>query len=120
MVVEDEKLLLDAIGIKLDKENIRNVLCSSGEEAISYLKTAQVLPKAIWLDYYLKDMNGLTFIGKLKEDPRCKDIPIIVVSNSASSEKVHSMLALGAKKYLLKSEYRLEDIVGIIKDLISS
>jgi hypothetical protein len=32
---------------------------------------------------------------------------------------VRSMLALGVKKYFLKAEYRLEDIISTIKDLIN-
>ena len=39
---------------------------------------------------------------KMRENKKWADIPVVVVSNSASPEKVHTMLALGAKKYLLK------------------
>lgn len=119
MVVEDEALLLEAIGKKLKLEGIESVLCPGGKQAIEYLnKNGDRLPGAIWLDYYLKDMDGLAFMGRLKQNPRWQNIPVIVVSNSASSDKVKSMLALGAKKYLLKAEYRLDDIIKTIKEFI--
>lgn len=117
LVVEDEPLLLEAIGKKLQIDQIEAILCSGGNEALQYLKSSKDLPNAIWLDYYLKDLNGLSFMGKLKQNHKCENIPVIVVSNSASSEKVNMMLGLGVKKYLLKAEYRLEDIVNIIKEL---
>lgn len=122
MVVEDEPLLLEAIGKKLEKEGIGTILCSDGKQAIDQLagSNSDALPNAIWLDYYLKDMDGLSFMGMLKQNPKLQNIPVIVVSNSASSQKVNTMLALGAKKYLLKAQYRLEDIVGIIRELASS
>ena len=116
MVVEDEPLLLEAIGDKLEEEGVGSILCPSGKEAIDRLNSGDV-PDAIWLDYYLKDMDGLSFMGLVKQNPNWQNIPVIVVSNSATAQKVNSMLALGAQKYLLKAEYRLEDIIKIIKDM---
>ena len=116
MVVEDEPLLLEAIGDKLEEEGVGSILCPSGKEAIDRLNSGE-LPDAIWLDYYLKDMDGLSFMGMVKQNPNWQDIPVIVVSNSATAQKVNSMLALGAQKYLLKAEYRLEDIIKIIRDM---
>ena len=117
MVVEDEPLLLEAIGKKLEKEGIETILCPGGKEAIDTLNNSGGVPNAIWLDYYLKDMDGLSFMGMVKQNPNWQNIPVIVVSNSATAQKVNSMLALGAKKYLLKAEYRLEDIIKIIRDM---
>lgn len=117
MVVEDEDLLLEAIGKKLQQVQMVPILCRSGKEAIDYLSTHEQVPKAVWLDYYLKDTDGLTLMTLLKQNPKWQNIPVVVVSNSASTLKVNNMLALGAKKYLLKAEYRLEDIVDIIRQL---
>lgn len=118
MVVEDEELLLQAIGTKLKREQVEPILCDSGENAINCLQKMTDLPDIIWLDYYLKDMNGLAFMARIKQNVKWQDIPVIVVSNSATTDKVSAMLALGAKKYLLKAEYRLDDIVKTIRDLI--
>ncbi|MBI4226496.1 response regulator [Candidatus Roizmanbacteria bacterium] len=115
MVVEDEPLLLEAIGTKLTKEGIDAILCSGGKQAMDFLLNSEDLPDTVWLDYYLKDMDGLAFMGALKQNPKLQNIPVVVVSNSASTDKVSNMLALGVKKYLLKAEYRLDDIVKIIR-----
>jgi CheY-like chemotaxis protein len=118
MVVEDEELLLQVITKKLKLSGVDVLSCASGEQALDYLKDLDTLPDAIWLDYYLKDMNGLAFMEKLKENKAWAAIPVVVVSNSASPQKVHTMLALGAKKYILKAEYRLDEIINIIQELI--
>lgn len=118
MVVEDETLLLQAITKKLQLNKIQTVSCTDGQQALDYLKDLPELPDAIWLDYHLNGMDGLTFMRLLKENPQCSAIPVFVVSNSAGPEKVTSMLALGAKKYLLKAEHRLDEIVKIIIDFI--
>lgn len=119
MVVEDETLLLQAITKKLKLTGIEVLSCASGQQAIDYLNSLDELPDAVWLDYYLKDMNGLAFMQALKQNPAWSDIPVIVVSNSASPEKVSNMLALGAKKYILKAEYRLDEIIGMIRGFIN-
>ena len=118
MVVEDETLLLQAITKKLKLSELDVISCASGQQAIDYLNNLDELPDAVWLDYYLKDMNGLAFMQTLKENPKWTDIPVMVVSNSASPEKVHNMLGLGAKKYILKAEYRLDEIIEMIRDFI--
>lgn len=119
MVVEDENLLLQAITKKIKLSNLDVLSCSSGQQAIDYLNNLDELPDAVWLDYYLKDMNGLAFMQKLKENPKWQHIPVVVVSNSASPDKVNNMIALGARKYLLKAEYRLDEIIAILKDFIA-
>jgi two-component system, chemotaxis family, sensor kinase CheA len=118
MVVEDEVLLLQAITKKLKLSGLDVVSCASGQQAIDYLTNLDELPDAVWLDYYLKDMNGLAFMQTLKENPKWADIPVLVVSNSASPDKVNNMLGLGAKKYILKAEYRLDEIITMIRDFI--
>jgi len=119
MVVEDETLLLQAITKKLRLSGLGVISCASGQQAIDYLQNLDNLPDAVWLDYYLKDMNGLAFMQQLKENPKWTNIPVIVVSNSASPDKVHNMLGLGARKYILKAEYRLDEIVELILKFVN-
>jgi CheY-like chemotaxis protein len=118
MIVEDESLLLQAISKKLELNGISTISCSSGNQAIDYLSNIGQLPDAIWLDYKLRDMDGVEFMEKLKIDEKFTKIPVIVVSNSASEDKVNSMMALGAKKYLLKAAYRLDELIPIVKQFI--
>lgn len=118
MVVEDETLLLQAITKKLKLSGMDVLSCASGQQAIDYLNNLDELPDAVWLDYYLKDMNGLAFMQELKQNPKWEHIPVLVVSNSASPDKVSNMLGLGAKKYILKAEYRLDEIIGMIREFI--
>jgi CheY-like chemotaxis protein len=118
MVVEDETLLLQAISKKLKLSGLDVISCASGQQAIDYLTSLDELPSAVWLDYYLKDMNGLAFMQTIKDNPAWRGIPVVCVSNSMSPEKVHNMLALGAKKYILKAEYRLDEIITIVQELI--
>ena len=117
LIVEDEHLLLNAISKKLAISGIEAIECGSGEHAIETLAKLERMPDVIWLDYHLKGMDGMEFMSELKKKDAWTKIPVIVVSNSASSDKVYGMLALGAKKYLLKAEHRLDDIIESVRQL---
>lgn len=118
MVVEDEELLLMAIGKKLTLNGFDVVSCKNGTQALDYLKSMDRKPDAIWLDYYIKDMDGIMFMNEMKKLPLAEFIPVMVVSNSASDEKIHNMLALGVKKYLIKAQYRLDDLIVALREII--
>lgn len=120
MVIEDETILLDAIARKLQSNGLSVISCVSGKQALEMLANSQKLPDVIWLDYYLGDMNGLEFMYAIKENKRIAQIPTIVVSNSASENKVKNMLTLGVKKYYLKAENRLDDIIAAVKELVEN
>ncbi len=118
LVVEDEVLLLEAISQKLSLNNIEVVGATSCEQAIDYLKNLSKKPDAIWLDYYLGDLNGLDFMQEVRKHKEWNNIPVLVVSNSASPDKVKKMLELGVKKYMIKAEHRLDELVEEIQSFI--
>lgn len=116
LVVEDEKPLLEAVKIKLEKSKFDVVTARSVEQAKQYTNDISKID-VIWLDHYLMGKeDGLNFISWCKEEKntKCKNIPIFVVSNTVSSEKVSAYLALGAKKYFVKSTHKLDEIINEI------
>lgn len=118
LVVEDEILLLEAISKKLKLNGFNVVGASSGKQALDYLESLPKKPDAIWLDYYLGDSNGVDFMQVVHQNKEWASIPVLVVSNSASPDKVAKMLELGVRKYLIKAEYRLDDLVNEIKGFL--
>lgn len=117
LVVEDEEALASIIKIKLEKNGFKVVSARTAEQALGYLKD-ELNVQAIWLDHYLLGKeNGLDLVVKIKENnSKWHNIPIFVVSNTASPEKVNAYLALGVNKYYTKANFRLENIVNDIKN----
>ena len=118
LVVEDEKPLLEAIKLKLEKNNFDVVSARSVEQAKQYVNDLNHID-VIWLDHYLVGKeDGLDFIAWCKEDDnvKCKIIPIFVVSNTASSDKVGTYISLGAYKYFVKSNHKLDEIIHEISE----
>jgi DNA-binding response OmpR family regulator len=120
LVVEDERPLMEAIRNKLEKNNLEVVTARSVEQALGYM-TDSVKVDAVWLDHYLLGKEtGLDFVAKLKEDHKFKKVPIFVVSNTGSPDKKHTYLRLGAVKYYVKADHRLDSIVQEVKKYLEN
>lgn len=119
LVIEDERPLLEAIKAKLTISGFATLAARSVDEAIAFLTSDQNIA-VIWLDHYLLGQeNGLDLVAQLKEeDSPWKNIPIFVVSNTASPDKVQSYINFGVSQYYTKSDYRLDDIIKDIKDFL--
>ena len=111
LVLEDEMPLLKAIRIKLEASGYDVVTARSVQQALNTLEDVGKVD-VIWTDHYLLGNDtGLDFVSKIKADPRWKDIPVFVVSVTASPHNVESYMSLGAKKFYTKHEYRIDDII---------
>ncbi len=121
LVVEDERPLLEAIKIKLEKSGFTVVTARSVEQTLDYLNEIHTVD-AVWLDHYLLGKeNGLDFVTKLKsQDGKWSNIPIFVVSNTATEDKVQAYIRFGVNKYYTKADHKLEEIINDIKSFLEN
>ena len=75
----------------------------------------------IWLDHYLLGKeNGLDFVTEIKKHKDWKKIPIFVVSNTFSADKVGTYLALGIERFYTKANFRLDEIIKDIEKILNN
>ena len=142
LVIEDERPLLEAIKIKLEKNGFgviaarsveqafnakakveKNgfgvITIQSIEQALDYLEDLEQVD-AIWLDHELLGKeDGLDFVTKFKANGgRWNKVPIFVVSNMTNPSKLESYVKLGVTKYYVKVDHRLDEIIKDIKSFI--
>lgn len=118
LLVEDEPALQEAVRLKLGKAGVKVLVASNGEQALATL--AQTKPSLVWLDILLPGINGLEVLRKIREDKILKALPVVVVSVSGGQEKIKQAFSMNIVDYIVKSEYTIDDIVGKIKDILSS
>lgn len=119
LVVEDERPLLAAVKLKLEESGFEVVTARSVKQALDYLENVPDI-QAVWMDHYLMGRDdGLVLVATLKSDnSHYKRVPVFVVSNTASEDKVKAYLNLGVSGYFVKSDNRLDEIVGSIIERI--
>lgn len=117
LVIEDDKSLQSAIKSILDESGFQVFLSCSVDDGISNFKKNKI--NLVWLDHYLVGKeDGLDFFKALKDDPKRSSTPVILVSNTCSSEKYQHYVDLGITKYFVKAENSLQSIVNEIEAII--
>ena len=61
-----------------------------------------LVPDLILLDLNLPDLDGAEVLTALREDERCRSVPVVFISADATSASIQKMLAAGARAYLTK------------------
>jgi len=117
LFVEDESAAQKSLGRTLESKGYKVISALDGESGLMLAKEAK--PALILLDLILPKMDGFEVLERLKQAPETKDIPVIILTNLERMEDVEKALGLGAKIYLTKANYTLEEIVEKIDKTIS-
>ncbi len=112
VVVEDNPGDAELTIRALKKKNLDKSLIhlSDGAEALDFIfcrgafATRQIshLPKVILLDLKMPKVDGLEVLEKIKNDPRTRSIPIVILTSSGEDPDIRRAYDLGANSYIIK------------------
>lgn len=114
LIVEDEPGLLNALVDKFTHEGFVVLSAKDGQEGLEVALPEH--PDLILLDIIMPVMDGMTMLRDLRKDPWGKNVPVILLTNLSEAEKVAESLSQGVYYYLVKSDWKLEDIVKKVKE----
>jgi DNA-binding response OmpR family regulator len=118
LIVEDEKILRDAIVDVLRLKNFLPLEARNGNEGVELALRKH--PNLILLDLIMPAMDGMAAFKKIREDAWGEKVPIIILTNlSATKEQpVDDMAMNTSTQYLIKSDWKLHDIVKKIEETL--
>ena len=116
LFVEDEPTLQKELKEILEQEKVKIVSAFDGEQGLKAAQTEK--PDLILLDLILPKKDGFEVLKDLKADEKTKNIPVIVLTNLEGIGDVEKALELGATTYLVKANYKLDDVIAKIKELL--
>jgi DNA-binding response OmpR family regulator len=116
LIVEDEAILLTALSEELKQAGFQVEGAKDGQEGLE--KTVSYKPDLVLLDLVMPRMDGITALKELKAKPETKDVPVVILTNLSDYDKISDALSLGAMDYLVKANYRLEELVTKIKTVL--
>ena len=118
-IVEDDPILIKMYTKKFEKDGFKVLQAVDGQEAVDKLQTLEPIPGAILLDVMLPKLDGFEVLKKIKENPKTKDIPVILSTNlGGGAQDKEKGQSLGAADFLVKSEFTPAQIVEKIKGYI--
>jgi len=116
LIVEDEEILLTALSEELKQEGFDVVGAKDGVEGVE--KIASEKPDLVLLDLVMPRLDGIGALKQMKENEATKEIPVVILTNLSDYDKVSDALSMGAMDYLVKANYRLEELVAKIKNIL--
>lgn len=116
MVVEDDKFLRELLVRKLASEGFD--VESAIEASAAFAILAQRKPDIVLLDLILPGVDGFEILGRIKADPKIADAPVIILSNLGQKEDLDKAMALGAKDFMVKANFTLDEIVSKVHSII--
>ncbi len=114
LIVEDEFPLLRVMEQKFKQEGFNVVLAKDGEEGL--MKFRETTPDIVLIDIILPRMDGMTMLGKIRQEPTGQHVPIILLTNLSDAEKVKEGIQQGVYDYLVKADWKLEDVVQKVRE----
>lgn len=117
LFIEDESALQKTFGDLLEQEGYEMISALDGEIGLRLAKRED--PDLILLDLILPKVHGFEVLKKLKQDPETENIPIIILTNLEGMEDVERALELGATTYLVKADYKLEEVLEKIRKALT-
>jgi len=116
LIIEDDLVLQRALQEFLSAEGFDVQCASDGEVGAS--KALSEDPDLILLDIVLPKKDGYAVLTEVRSSENAKHIPIVLLTNLGSISDVEKALELGATTYLVKADYKLEEITAKIKDIL--
>ena len=113
LVVDDMAFFREPIAAALRQNGYQTICAGNGKEALGAARRKR--PDLILLDVAMPEMDGLTFLKAMQGDPHLQGVPVILLTAIAERDSVVEAVTLGAKEYLLKSQFSLDEMVARIE-----
>lgn len=116
LLIEDEEIFLEMFGKKLEDSGFELTYAKNGVWGVK-----EALAKdydLIITDMVMPAMGGAEIVGKLRQDEKTKNTPIIVISASVSEEDMAAVKEFGISEFLLKTRIVPSDLSRKVEEIL--
>jgi two-component system chemotaxis response regulator CheY len=102
LAVDDSMMMLRIVSGAIEMLDYEPVKARNGKEAVARLDEHADDVALVLLDWNMPEMNGLETLQYIKQDPRYRDIPVMMVTTESEKQRVVQAIKAGAAHYLTK------------------
>jgi CheY-like chemotaxis protein len=113
LLVEDDESVATSLSRLLRSAGYACTRVASAEQAIEYL--TRDIPRIIISDLNLSDMDGESFLRRLRADARTRAVPFIMYTGSCEHDSLDTFREAGATAYCSKS--KPEELLRLIAEI---
>jgi CheY-like chemotaxis protein len=116
LLIEDEELLINLLQRKLTEAGYEVHLSRNGAEGLKTMM--EMNPDIVLLDIIMPVKGGFEVLEEMAKDDNLKKIPVVIISNSGQPVELDRAKKLGAKDWLIKTEFDpMEVLDKVIKQI---
>jgi CheY-like chemotaxis protein len=98
LLVDDEPDILEVIQDRLEAYGFHVVTAGNGREALAKLAAEKF--DGVFMDVKMPEMGGIEALKEIRKTDQ--QIPVIIITSSATREAAMATIAQGANEYILK------------------
>jgi DNA-binding NarL/FixJ family response regulator len=115
LLVDDEPGLREAVKLYLEDSGFDVCVASNVEDALGLLQSN--LPDLVITDIMMPQVDGYQFLQKLREEPRFKTLPVVLLTAKGMTTDRISGYQAGCDAYLPKP-FDPEELLAIVENLL--
>jgi len=100
LIVDDEEDVRVFLKKRLERHNFKVATAATGVECLD--RIGEFNPDLVLLDIVMPYMDGYEVARKLKQDPKARDIPILMHSVRKETDSIFKSMKLGSIDYVIK------------------
>jgi CheY-like chemotaxis protein len=116
LLIEDEEIMVNLLQKKLTQEGYEISVARDGEEGLKLIREA--VPDLVLLDIIMPKKGGFEVMEVMQKDRRLRKIPVIIISNSGQPVELDRAKELGAKDWLIKTDFDPQEVLDkVVKQI---
>jgi CheY-like chemotaxis protein len=118
MVVDDTAIIRETVARILRREGFTTICAANGKEALETIKDAA--PDIMLLDIMMPEMDGMTTLAQLRQNPLWHSLPIIMMTALSDDENMAKAERLGANDYMVKACVSIDQMLQRMRRLLDA
>jgi signal transduction histidine kinase/DNA-binding response OmpR family regulator len=114
LVIDDDPNALRLVN-KMFQESTRYKLATADGGLAGWDMLTSHPPQAVILDLFMPEMDGFTILEKMRENPRLRDVPVVVISGGDLSREQRQQLSDFGQRLIRKGSIDEKDLLSIIE-----
>ncbi|MBD3238719.1 MAG: response regulator [Candidatus Moranbacteria bacterium] len=115
LIVEDDPFISSIYLTGLQNKGYEVDVVNDGQQAIE--KLANTPYSLILLDLLMPKKDGFSVLTDLEANPNI-NVPVIVLTNLGRKEHISKAMDMGAKDYIIKSQYSTDEVIERIENVL--
>ena len=114
LIAEDEPHIVELLTFLLEREGYAVTAAADGEAALTVL--ANTTPDLAVLDVMMPKQSGFDVLREARNDPRHKDLPIIILTARGQTRDRETAIEMGADAFIAKP-FSNQDVLATLRRL---